>query len=73
MKTFPIQIVGAGPGDPELITVKGMRALKKADVVVYTGSLVPETLLELGAPIGVFSQQRPDGFRRNHRYHGIRF
>jgi precorrin-4/cobalt-precorrin-4 C11-methyltransferase len=41
-----ITFVGAGPGDPELITVKGMKALQKADVVLYTGSLVPKELLE---------------------------
>nr|MBL0707506.1 cobalt-precorrin-4/precorrin-4 C(11)-methyltransferase [Sulfurimonas sp.] len=34
-----------GPGDPELITVKGQRALMEADVVLYTGSLVPRELL----------------------------
>ena len=42
----PVRFVGAGPGDPELITVKGMRFLQEADRVVYTGSLVPETLLQ---------------------------
>jgi len=37
--------VGAGPGDPELITLKGKKILEKADVVVYTGSLLnPEIL-----------------------------
>jgi precorrin-4/cobalt-precorrin-4 C11-methyltransferase len=41
-----IKFVGAGPGDPELITVKGMRALQEAEVVLYTGSLVPKELLE---------------------------
>jgi len=41
----PVQFIGAGPGDPELITVKGMRYLSEADRVVYAGSLVPETLL----------------------------
>jgi precorrin-4/cobalt-precorrin-4 C11-methyltransferase len=41
----PVRFVGAGPGDPELITVKGMRCLEDADRVVYAGSLVPETLL----------------------------
>ncbi len=43
---YPIAFVGAGPGDPELITVKGRRLLEEADRVVYAGSLVPETLLE---------------------------
>ncbi len=37
--------VGTGPGDPELITVKGMRLLKDADLVVYAGSLVREKVL----------------------------
>lgn len=41
----PVRFIGAGPGDPELITVKGMRFLQQADRVVYTGSLVPESLL----------------------------
>jgi len=37
--------IGAGPGDPELITVKGRRFLKEADVVVYAGSLIQERAL----------------------------
>ena len=40
-----IQFVGAGPGDPELITVKGKRLLEAADVIVYAGSLVNPALL----------------------------
>ncbi len=40
-----IQFVGAGPGDPELITVKGKRLLETADVIVYAGSLVNPALL----------------------------
>ena len=39
-------IVGAGPGDPELITLKGKKAIEEADVVIYAGSLVNEKLLE---------------------------
>ncbi len=40
-----IWFVGAGPGDPELITVKGRRLLEEADLVLYAGSLVPTALL----------------------------
>ena len=40
-----IWFVGAGPGDPELITVKGRRLLDAADVVIYAGSLVNPALL----------------------------
>lgn len=42
----PIHFVGAGPGDPELITVKGARLLTEADIVIYTGSLVPAALIK---------------------------
>ena len=37
---------GAGPGDPDLITVKGQQALAAANLVIYAGSLVPEALLK---------------------------
>ena len=40
-----VYFIGAGPGDPELITVKAMNILKEADVVLYTGSLVPREVL----------------------------
>jgi len=43
---FPVTFLGAGPGDPELITVKGRRLLDGADVIVYAGSLVNPALLE---------------------------
>ncbi|MGB9841677.1 MAG: SAM-dependent methyltransferase, partial [Candidatus Bathyarchaeales archaeon] len=35
-----VVFIGAGPGDPELITIKGKKMLEKADVVIYTGSLL---------------------------------
>ena len=40
-----IYFIGAGPGDPELVTVKAMNILKKADAVLFTGSLVPREVL----------------------------
>ena len=42
-----VHIVGAGPGDPDLITVKGAKYLREADVVIYAGSLVNPALLDL--------------------------
>ena len=40
-----INFVGAGPGAPDLITVRGMRLIEEADVIIYTGSLVNPELL----------------------------
>jgi len=42
-----VSFVGAGPGDVELITVKGQRLLGEADVIIYAGSLVNPALLSL--------------------------
>lgn len=41
-----VWFVGAGPGDPELITLKGEELLNHADVVIYAGSLVNKELLD---------------------------
>ena len=38
--------VGCGPGDPELITVKAKKLLQKADVIIYSGSLIPPEILK---------------------------
>ena len=45
MNKVQVYFVGAGPGDPDLITVKGRRLLSEADVVIYAGSLVNPALL----------------------------
>jgi len=42
-----VYFIGAGPGDPELITVKGLRLIKQCPVVLYAGSLIPEENLQL--------------------------
>ena len=49
-----IEIVGAGPGDPELVSVRGKRFLEQADLILYAGSLVPKELTnyaKLGATV----------------------
>jgi precorrin-4/cobalt-precorrin-4 C11-methyltransferase len=38
--------IGAGPGDPELITVKGQRLIRSCPVIIYAGSLVPAAVLQ---------------------------
>lgn len=44
-KQYPIIFAGAGPGDPDLITVKAQKSLNDADLIIYAGSLVPESVL----------------------------
>ena len=45
-----VEFVGAGPGDPELISVKGKRLLETADYILYAGSLVPRELTRYAKP-----------------------
>jgi len=42
-----VYFVGCGPGDPDLITVKAKKLIQNADVVVYSGSLIPSEILKL--------------------------
>lgn len=41
-----VYFIGAGPGDPELITVKGQRLIRSCPVILFAGSLVPEAVLD---------------------------
>ena len=38
--------IGSGPGDPELMTIKGQRLLDAAPVVLFAGSLIPDPFLQ---------------------------
>ncbi|NTV00006.1 MAG: precorrin-4 C(11)-methyltransferase [Methanoregulaceae archaeon] len=54
-----VYFVGAGPGAPDLITVRGKELLSRADVLIYTGSLVNPALVELcQAPLKIDSWKR---------------
>lgn len=46
-----VYFIGAGPGDPELLTLKGARLIARCPVCLYAGSLVPEAVVA-GAPPG---------------------
>ena len=50
LRTGHIEIVGAGPGDPELVSVRGKRFLEQADLILYAGSLVPVELTHYAKP-----------------------
>ena len=48
-KTGKVYLIGAGPGDPGLFTIKGMEYLKKADVILYD-RLIPQSILKYRKP-----------------------
>ncbi|MBC7390244.1 MAG: precorrin-4 C(11)-methyltransferase [Opitutaceae bacterium] len=54
-----IAIVGAGPGAPEYITIKGKELLEKADCILYAGSLVPEELTHFAKPGALVRNSAP--------------
>ena len=41
-----ISFVGVGPGDPDLLTLKALKKIKSADVIIWTDSLIPEKILD---------------------------
>jgi len=60
-----ITLVGAGPGDPDLITVKGLKAIHSADVILYDALVTEEILMSApAAAIKVYVGKRAN----NHRY-----
>ncbi|MEO1562156.1 MAG: precorrin-4 C(11)-methyltransferase [Pseudomonadota bacterium] len=46
-----VYFIGAGPGDPELVTVKALKLIQRCPVCLYAGSLVPEAVVA-AAPVG---------------------
>jgi len=42
-----VYFVGCGPGDPDLLTIKAKKLIQKADVLIYSGSLIPSSIVKL--------------------------
>lgn len=54
-----VHFVGAGPGAPDLITVRGKELLEQADIIIYAGSLVnPELLSYAGSSCKIYDSSR---------------
>lgn len=62
--TGKVFLVGAGPGDPDLITVRGLRLLRSADVVVHDRLVALELLEEAGDEAEVINVGKHPGFQR---------
>ena len=41
-----ISFIGVGPGDPDLLTLKALKKIKFADIIIWTDSLIPEKILD---------------------------
>ena len=48
-----ISFIGVGPGDPDLLTIKALKKIESADVIIWTDSLIPEKIIN-------FSQQESE-------------
>lgn len=59
-----VYLVGAGPGDPELLTVKGLRLLQEADVILYDGLANSALLAHAKADCETVSVEKRPGFQR---------
>ncbi|MBM7557122.1 precorrin-4 C(11)-methyltransferase [Halanaerobacter jeridensis] len=50
-----VYFIGAGPGDPELLTIKAKKVLEKAEIVIYAGSLVNPEILDYAPQAEVYN------------------
>jgi precorrin-4/cobalt-precorrin-4 C11-methyltransferase len=66
MQTGKVWFIGAGPGDPELLTIKGRRLIETADLVIYAGSLVPQSITALAKPEALVVDSAPLSLEETH-------
>ncbi|GIV33158.1 MAG: uroporphyrinogen-III C-methyltransferase [Chitinophagales bacterium] len=68
MKNIPqLVLVGAGPGDPELISLKGVRALETADVILYDALIHPRLLEYAPQAVKIFVGKRAGSHEKSQR------
>jgi len=63
-----VYFIGAGPGDPELVTVKGRRIIESADAVLYAGSLVPKELVACARPDAAIRDSSDMSLEQTHAF-----
>lgn len=62
-----VSFVGAGPGDPELLTIKGRKAIEEAALVLYAGSLVPEAIVAYASADAQLVDSAPLTLEESHK------
>ncbi|MFQ5680939.1 MAG: precorrin-4 C(11)-methyltransferase [Candidatus Omnitrophota bacterium] len=58
LKPDKIYFVGAGPGDPDLLTVKARRIIRRADIIIYAGSLVSQDVVDIASAAARYDSSR---------------
>jgi precorrin-4/cobalt-precorrin-4 C11-methyltransferase len=66
-----VYFVGCGPGDPDLITLKARNMMEKADVIVYSGSLINPRILEYARQDAQQRGNKPNIVRVNKAWHAL--
>lgn len=61
-----VTFVGAGPGDPDLMTIKGRKAIEQAALVLYAGSLVPREVVACAPPNAMVVDSAPLNLEQCH-------
>jgi len=61
-----VHFVGAGPGDPDLLTLKAARIIARADLVIYPGSLTPRSVTDLAGPSAALLDSAPLTLEETH-------